>query len=112
MSNSLSVDELSDGVSWPCKQLLNGVKNTIVEVEKTMLQIMPDIMQAQFMGICSLPAMITKVPNEWLITVFTNNRMVLVGHLCLFAIVAYNVERLSAVWIFEKHLLNLHSVVN
>ena len=85
MPDSLSVDELPDCVSRPCKQLFNGVKNTIIEVEKTMLQIMPDIMQAQFMGICSLPAMITKVPNEWLITVFTNNRIVPVGHLCLFA---------------------------
>jgi len=48
-------------------------------------------MHAQFVRICSLPAMITKVANEWLITIFTNNRMVLVGHLCLFAIVAANV---------------------
>jgi len=90
MLNSLSIDELSDRVSRPCKELLNGVKNTIVEVEKTMLQIMPDIMRTQFVRICSLPAMITKVANELLITIFTNNRMVLVGHLCLFAIVAAN----------------------
>ena len=92
MSNSLSVDELSDGVSWPYKQLFNGVKNTIVEVEKTMLQIMPDVMEAQFMGTCSLSAMITKIADEWLITVFTNNRRVRVGHLCWFDKVAANIR--------------------
>jgi len=82
MTDSLSVDKLPDRVSRPCKQLFDGVKNTIVEVEKTMLQIMPDKMQAQFMRVCSLSAMITKVPNECLITVFTNDRMVPVGHEC------------------------------
>ena len=61
---------------------------------------MPDIMQAQFVRICSLSAMITKVPNELLITIFTNNRMVLVGHLYLFAIVEANVRQLAAVAAF------------
>ncbi len=55
-------------------------------------------MQTQFVRICSLSAMITKVPNELLITVFTINHMVLVGHLCLFAIVAANVRGLPQGW--------------
>src|SRR5215213_1887962 len=68
---------------------------------------MPDIMQAQFVRICSLSAMITKVANELLITIFTNNCMVLVGHLCLFAIVAANAELLTAVAALAAHKLIL-----
>ena len=37
MTNSFSVNELSDSVSRPCHELLNGVKDAIVKMEKTML---------------------------------------------------------------------------
>jgi hypothetical protein len=45
---------------------------------------MPDIMEAQFVRICSLPTMATKVTNKLLIAIFTICRMLPVGHLCLF----------------------------
>jgi len=37
MANSFSVNELSDSVSRSSKQLLDGVEDAIVKMEKTML---------------------------------------------------------------------------
>jgi len=47
-------------------------------------------MEAQFVRICSLPTMVTKVTDELLTAIFTICRMIRVGHLCLFAKVAAN----------------------
>ena len=62
---------------------------------------MPDIMEAQFLRICSLPAMVTKVTDKLLIAIFTICRMIPVGHLCLFAKVAANRLGLGEELVFE-----------
>jgi len=59
---------------------------------------MPDIMEAQFLRICSLPAMVTKVTDELLIAIFTICRMIPVGHLCLLAEVTANGSGMAKNW--------------
>lgn len=53
-------------------------------------------MEAQFVRICSLTTMVTKVTDELLVAIFTISRMITVGHLYLFAKVAANVHGLCA----------------
>jgi len=59
---------------------------------------MPDIMETQFVRICSLPTMVTKVTDELLVAIFTICRMITVGHLYLFAKVAANGSGFLLCW--------------
>jgi hypothetical protein len=55
----------------PCKQLFCCIKNSFVEVKKTVLNIVPQKMNVYFMSTCRLSAIIAEMTFKMLLTVLT-----------------------------------------
>jgi hypothetical protein len=73
MLNTFSFNKFPDGVSGTGKKLLGGKKNSLVEVKKTVLNIMPQKMEVYFMGVGRLAAIVAEMTFKMLAAVFTGS---------------------------------------
>jgi hypothetical protein len=73
MPDPFPVYKFPDGMPRSCQQLRYRVKDPIVKMEKSVLEVMPDKMHGQFMGIGRLPTIITIIPFKSVVAVFANS---------------------------------------
>jgi hypothetical protein len=73
MLNALPFNKFPDGVTRPGKKLSRCIKNSFVEMEKSMLNIVPQKMEVNVMGVSRLSAVAAVMSMKMLLTVSTGN---------------------------------------